>query len=158
MFQKGKRKTTNRIPARCYDPLAPRVAAEPIASRMLERREGTAGSLGDVQMRIFALVSVASVSLAALPVAVSAQTTMPSEQTADDLNRQSAPALPNTVVTHDPNTGAPNAVISNYPGNMVTAPPMDMNKSYPVCTGKIQDNCQNRGEGGAPGKSRARTN
>jgi hypothetical protein len=38
----------------------------------------------------------------------------------------------------------------------LTAPPAEaMNKTYPVCTAKLQDNCQNRGEGGAPGRSRA---
>ena len=38
----------------------------------------------------------------------------------------------------------------------LTQPPADaMNKSYPVCTRKLQDNCQNPGEGGAPGRSRA---
>lgn len=109
-------------------------------------------------MRILVLTGAAAISIAALSSTLSAQTTMSSEPTADELNRQSAPALPNTVVTHDPLTGAPDAVISNYPGNMVTAPPMDMNKTYPVCTSKVQDNCQNRGEGGAPGQSRALKN
>jgi hypothetical protein len=38
----------------------------------------------------------------------------------------------------------------------LTQPPADaMNKSYPVCTRKLQDNCQNPGEGGAPGRRRS---
>ena len=38
----------------------------------------------------------------------------------------------------------------------LTPPPADaMAKSYPVCTSKVQDSCQNPGEGGAPGRSRA---
>jgi hypothetical protein len=42
-----------------------------------------------------------------------------------------------------------------YKGAM-TPPPADaMAKTYPVCTSKVQDSCQNRGEGGAPGRSRA---
>lgn len=41
--------------------------------------------------------------------------------------------------------------------NAVPPPPADaMNKTYPVCTHKGQDSCQNPGEGGAPGRSRAR--
>jgi len=40
--------------------------------------------------------------------------------------------------------------------NAVPPPPAsDMNKSYPVCTRALQDSCQNPGEGGAPGRSRA---
>ena len=34
-------------------------------------------------------------------------------------------------------------------------PPEAMNKTYPVCTRGMMDNCQNPGEGGAPGRSRA---
>lgn len=38
----------------------------------------------------------------------------------------------------------------------LTPPPADaMNKTYPVCTRQITDSCQNPGEGGAPGRSRA---
>ena len=49
----------------------------------------------------------------------------------------------------------PNAVIVNHPGNMDAVPPTPSDKVYPVCTARLQDNCQNRGEGGAPGHSRA---
>lgn len=106
-------------------------------------------------MRSFALIGAAAIALTALPVALHAQVDTVDKPTADELNRQSAPAPANTVVTHDPVTGAPDAVITNYPGNMVTTPPMDMNKAYPLCSARVQDNCQNRGEGGAPGRSRA---
>jgi membrane peptidoglycan carboxypeptidase len=42
-----------------------------------------------------------------------------------------------------------------YKGAM-TPPPADaMDKSYPVCTRQITDSCQNPGEGGAKGRSRA---
>jgi hypothetical protein len=38
----------------------------------------------------------------------------------------------------------------------LTPPPADaMAKSYPICTSKVQDSCQNPGEGGARGRSRA---
>jgi hypothetical protein len=41
------------------------------------------------------------------------------------------------------------------PGNMAPPPADAMNKTYPVCRGGMTDNCQNPGEGGAPGRSRA---
>jgi hypothetical protein len=40
-------------------------------------------------------------------------------------------------------------------GNMGPPPADSMNRSYPVCTRRMQDNCQNPGEGGARGRSRA---
>ena len=45
---------------------------------------------------------------------------------------------------------------ADMPGNMAPAPADAMNKSYPVCRGGMTDNCQNPGEGGAPGRARAR--
>ena len=50
---------------------------------------------------------------------------------------------------------APGVVARNIPGNLTPPPASAMNKTYPVCRGKVQDSCQNPGEGGAPGKSRA---
>ena len=44
---------------------------------------------------------------------------------------------------------------NGMPGNMAPPAPDAMNKSYPVCRGGMTDNCQNPGEGGAPGRSRA---
>ncbi|MBW8783982.1 MAG: hypothetical protein JF593_04980 [Novosphingobium sp.] len=56
----------------------------------------------------------------------------------------------------------PPAVAAAPPGSVVTTtttmpppPPDTLNKGYPVCRYKGQDNCQNPGEGGAPGRSRA---
>ena len=40
-------------------------------------------------------------------------------------------------------------------GNMAPPPADTMNKTYPVCRGGMTDGCQNPGEGGAPGRSRA---
>lgn len=71
-----------------------------------------------------------------------------------------------------PTTGVPNPVAAaqavppampadaTYQGGpykgALTPPPADaMAKHYPVCTSKMQDSCQNPGEGGAPGRSRA---
>jgi hypothetical protein len=50
---------------------------------------------------------------------------------------------------------APTVVTRNIPGNLTPPPASAMNKTYPVCRGNVRDNCQNPGEGGAPGKSRA---
>ncbi|WP_295632734.1 hypothetical protein [Novosphingobium sp.] len=44
---------------------------------------------------------------------------------------------------------------ADMPGNMAPPPADTMNKAYPVCRGGMVDNCQNPGEGGAPGRSRA---
>jgi len=39
--------------------------------------------------------------------------------------------------------------------NTLPPPPASaQGKTYPVCTRELQDNCQNPGEGGAPGRSR----
>ncbi len=118
-------------------------------------------------MRTLMLASAAALSLVALPTALSAQ------QSADELNARSQPrsatmtvtpnpGTPSTVtqdadgsVTVDPNRGAPAVVTTTNPGNLAPPPQSALNKSYPVCTRRLQDNCQNPGEGGAPGKSRA---
>ena len=110
---------------------------------------------------------LAGAILLALPAALSAQ------QSANDLNAQSRPAAPTTTVTPNPgapatvvhhpdgttavvpNPGAPAVVVHNNPGNLTPPPASAMNKVYPVCTRRLQDNCQNPGEGGAPGRSRA---
>jgi hypothetical protein len=47
------------------------------------------------------------------------------------------------------------AVVTSVPGNLASPPASALNKTYPVCRGAIQDECQNPGEGGAPGRSRA---
>jgi hypothetical protein len=44
---------------------------------------------------------------------------------------------------------------ATMPGNMAPPPAETMTKTYPVCRGGMTDNCQNPGEGGAPGRSRA---
>ncbi|HUQ12684.1 MAG TPA: hypothetical protein VM055_00215 [Novosphingobium sp.] len=40
-------------------------------------------------------------------------------------------------------------------GNMTPPPAEAMNKAYPICSRTVTDSCQNPGEGGAPGRSRA---
>ena len=87
-------------------------------------------------MRTLLLAGVAALSLAALPTGLSAQ------QSADAANAANPPAPATTTVT-------------NNPGNLTAPPQAALNQSYPVCTRALQDNCQNPGEGGAPGTSRA---
>lgn len=48
------------------------------------------------------------------------------------------------------------AVSTTVTSNALPPPPASaLGKTYPVCTRALQDNCQNAGEGGAPGRSRA---
>ena len=103
----------------------------------------------------------------ALPASLSAQ------QTADQANAQARPGpttttvtpnpgAPATVIHHadgsvtvSPNPGSPAVVTTTHQGNLTPPPAAALNKTYPVCTRKLQDSCQNPGEGGAPGRSRA---
>jgi hypothetical protein len=111
--------------------------------------------------------------LAATALAVAVPTGLSAQQTAEEANAQVAPAPPTTTVTPNPgspatvthnpdgtttvspNPGAPAVVTHDNPGNLTAPPPQAMNKTYPVCRGALQDKCQNPGEGGAPGRSRA---
>ncbi len=111
-------------------------------------------------MRILLLTGATALALA-VPAALSAQ------QTADQANAQAqpapatttvttTPAIPaRTTVTTTPAQPAQTTVVTNNPGNLTPPPASAMNKTYPVCSRTLQDNCQNRGEGGAPGRSRA---
>lgn len=58
------------------------------------------------------------------------------------------PATPSTMASDSAMT-TPSRM-----GN-VTSPAEAMNKSYPICSRTVTDSCQNAGEGGAPGRSRA---
>jgi hypothetical protein len=73
---------------------------------------------------------------------------LPAPRTAAQANAQADPP-PATV------TSGAGAVVTNYPGNLTAPPPSALNKTYPVCSRTLQDSCQNPGEGGAPGRSRA---
>lgn len=107
-------------------------------------------------MRRLILLATAAISLAALPAVTDAQDTMTSgSPSADELNRKSAPAPMNTTVVPSPDSATPDAVVTNLPGNIVSVPPTDMAKNYPLCSATVRDSCRNRGEGGAPGRSRA---
>ena len=118
-------------------------------------------------MRTLIKAGAAALLLVTVPAALSAQ------QTADEANAEARPLPPTTTVTPspgssatvtpnadgtvtvDPNPGAPAVITRNNPGNLTAPPPQAFNKTSPVCTRQLQDNCQTPGEGGAPGKSRA---
>lgn len=125
-------------------------------------------------MRLF--LAASTLALAALAGPIAAQpmnSAMPGDNAA-------TPALPATPATPaDPSAGMPAmpatpatpavpadspAAAALPPGTQTTVdnalpppPAAAMNKSYPVCTRTMQDNCQNPGEGGAPGRTRATT-
>ena len=107
-------------------------------------------------MRNLILSGVAAIALAAVPARAQesdndANASAPAEP-ADQANAEAAPAPPTTTVVPGAASGA-GAVVTTFPGNV--APPPAANRHYPVCTRKLQDECQNPGEGGAPGHSRA---
>ena len=104
-------------------------------------------------MRKFYLAGTAALALLTAPTALSAQAQP--QQTADQANAQAQPAAPNTQVIPAPAPGQPATVVNNHPGNLTAPPPQAFNKTYPRCTRTLQDNCQNPGEGGAAGCSRA---
>jgi len=111
-------------------------------------------------MRTLLLTGATALALA-VPAALAAQ------QTADQANAQAqpapatttvttTPAMPaQTTVTTTPAQPARTTVVTNNPGNLTAPPASAMNKTYPLCSRTVQDNCQNPGEGGAPGRSRA---
>jgi len=99
-------------------------------------------------MRTFLLAGFAALTLA-VPAALSAQATT----SAGQANAQASP--PPTTTTTTTSASGQTTVTTTTPGNLTPPPASALNKTYPVCTAKLQDNCQNAGEGGAPGRSRA---
>ena len=112
-------------------------------------------------MRTLLLAGAAALTLTALPTALNAQ------QSAGEANAHNPPAPATTTVittpaeparttvVTTPAQPAQTTIVTNNPGNLTAPPPQAFNKTYPVCTRTLQDNCQNPGEGGAPGRSRA---
>lgn len=98
---------------------------------------------------------VAATLILATPAGLAAQPAQnpPPPQSAADANRPPPPPI--TTVNPGDAPGEPTTVTREYPSNLTPPPASAMNREYPVCTAKIQDSCQNPGEGGAPGRSRA---
>lgn len=112
------------------------------------------------------MFAAAALATTAIPATLSGQVTSdptpqttaadePLPQSAEEANAQAQPAPPTTRVVPAPSPGEPATVVTNHPGNASAPPPQAFNKTYPVCTAQLQDDCQNPGEGGAPGRSRA---
>ena len=105
--------------------------------------------------------------LAGAALALAAPAALNAQQSADQANAEAqpapatttvmrTPAVPaQTTVVTTPAVPAQTTVVTSNPGNLTSPPASAMNKVYPVCTRKLQDSCQNPGEGGAPGRSRA---
>ena len=74
-------------------------------------------------------------------------------QSANQANARAQPGPATTTVRTTPSGQA--TVTTTVPGNLTPPPASAMNRDYPVCRGAVQDSCQNPGEGGAPGRSRA---
>jgi hypothetical protein len=106
-------------------------------------------------MRTIVFNGIAALALIAAPAfAQDAGGGAPQTKSADQANAETPPAPPTTTVVTDAATGA-GAVVTTIPGNDAGPPPAALNKSYPKCSRTVQDECQNPGEGGAPGRSRA---
>lgn len=110
--------------------------------------------------RVTAWTSIEA-QLAGQPVTATTSTSAPvaaapaaAPATAADANA-SAPPIATTTTTITPTPMGAAVASTTTTGNMAPPPADAMGKSYPVCTSKMQDSCQNRGEGGAPGRSRA---
>jgi hypothetical protein len=118
-------------------------------------------------MRNLILTGAAALALATVPALAQdadgaadphagtpAEQPAPSPQSADQANARATPAPPTVTIVPGAASGA-GAVVTTYPGNDNGPPASALNKTYPVCTHELQDECQNPGEGGAPGHSRA---
>lgn len=119
-------------------------------------------------MRTLLLTGAAALSLASIPFAATAQDAgaavdtstnapapgAPAVWTANDANAAVPPTTDTTVTTRTTGAGQ-QEVITTITGNASPPPASAMNKDYPICRGAVQDSCQNPGEGGAPGHSRA---
>jgi len=121
-------------------------------------------------MRTLLLATAAAFSFAAVPFAAvaqdaeadasadaSAEATVPSTPaptTASEANAAYPPKTETTVTTRTTGAGE-QEVVTTTMDNAAPPPASALNKDYPICRGAVQDSCQNPGEGGAPGRSRA---
>lgn len=113
-------------------------------------------------MRTLKLLTLAATAAAVtVPATLMAQDTAPVVQTQANPTGPGEPSAtppnPDTASTPVPPTmpADPSYQAGAYKGALSSPPAEAMNKSYPICTSKMQDSCQNPGEGGAPGRSRA---
>jgi hypothetical protein len=99
-----------------------------------------------------ALGSSLALAQPAEPPVVQTQANPPGEGTP-------TPTPPNPASAHEPVPPAqpadPRYQAGPYKGALTAPPAEAMGKAYPLCSKTVRDSCQNRGEGGAPGRSRA---
>jgi hypothetical protein len=93
-----------------------------------------------------------AVAILAVPAAISAQTpgTPPADQTGSNTATMPPAGTPPPATMAPPPSSpdagpAPNAAPDTMSATNTAPPPDAMNKTYPVCTKKIQDECRNRG-------------
>jgi hypothetical protein len=113
-------------------------------------------------MRTLMLAGAAALVIATVPAALGAQSQAPEAaptvtqsaasvepvpETANQANAD-APPLPTTeeVIPGD-TPSEPDRLVTTHHGNMQPPPATALNKTYPVCTRDLQDDCRNRGEG-----------
>lgn len=105
-------------------------------------------------MRRLIVTTATALSLATIPcVAVVAQDGAPAGSAAQ-ANAAVPPTTETTVTTRETADG-PQEVVTTTRSNATPPPAASLDKDYPICRGAVQDGCQNPGEGGAPGRSRA---
>lgn len=109
---------------------------------------------GAAALALVSLPALAQEAAGALDPATATERPSPTPRSADQANAQAAPTPPTVTIVPGAASGA-GAVVTTYPGNDNGPPASAFNKRYPVCTRELQDECQNPGEGGAPGHSRA---
>ena len=116
-------------------------------------------------MRTLLIAGAATLAVLALPPASIAQDAStsqsqdenaPAPRSAKEANLQAAPQPPTTTREPGARPSEPDRIVTTYPGNLRSPPASSFDKEYPVCGGTVQDNCRNRGEGEATGRSRAR--
>lgn len=103
---------------------------------------------------------IAQASAASVAPADPAQAgTVSANPVGSDMPATDVPPNPETASSSVPPAmpADPSYQATPYKGALTSPPPEAMSKSYPVCTSRLQDSCQNPGEGGAPKRSRRRS-
>ena len=92
----------------------------------------------------------------ALMTATGTPLAAPPPGTEPGMDVPAVPPAPPTIAADSPEASRLPRTTRTVIDNTLPPPPAEaLNKSYPPCTATLRDNCQNPGEGGAPGRSRA---
>ena len=68
-------------------------------------------------------------------------------ETADEANAEATPLPITEQVIPAAEPDEPDTVVTTHHGNLTPPPATALNKTYPLCTRTLQDNCRNPGEG-----------